>query len=91
MPYASLRHIPFSVLAEDQFLGFFNRTCGSLPPRTVGPALRLESEAQTWRKWVITIIGGNEKEQWGYIETYYPETMGKARCVSCVSVGAVCM
>ena len=59
----------------DIFLGYYNRTCGSEPPKDVGPSLR-GSLAITWRQWVVTIIGENEKEQWGYMETYYPEDKG---------------
>lgn len=62
----------------DAYLGFYNRTCGSQPPREVGPSLRTPP-VLSWSQWVITITGENEREQWGYLETYYPEERGQPR------------
>lgn len=64
----------------DDYLGFYNRTCGSQSPRSVGPTLR-SSSALTWRQWVVTVTAETDSEQWGYLETYYPEERGAVRYV----------
>ena len=64
--------------SDDGYLGFFNRTCGALPPKSVGPVLRSESVV-TWRQWRVVLVDERESEQWGYMETYYPEEWGQAR------------
>ena len=68
----------FLFFVADNLLGFYNRTCGSQPPREVGPSLRASS-ITSWSQWVFTIIGDDDIEQWGYIETYYPQERGQAR------------
>ena len=68
----------FFLPVADNFLGFYNRTCGSQPPKEVGPTLRAAA-AITWRQWVFNIMGEDNNVQWGYMETYYPEERGKTR------------
>lgn len=72
----------YFAIEDDGYLGFFNRSCGTLPPTSVGPTVR-PSSVQTWRQWKITLVNDTEVEQWGYLETYYPENWGNARCGSC--------
>lgn len=66
--------------SDDGFLGYYNRSCGALPPRSVGPSLR-SSSVQTWRQWQVVLVDETETEQWGYLVTYYPEEWGQARSV----------
>ena len=69
-----------AINADEGYLGFYNRTCGALSPKTVGPAVRTAS-AQTWRQWQVDIVDETATEQWGYLTTYYPEDWGEARYV----------
>lgn len=64
--------------ADDQFLGFTNRTCGSLSPRNVGPTLR-SSNVERWYRWNVTIVEESDTEQWGYLQAYFPPEWGNAR------------
>lgn len=66
--------------ADDGYLGFFNRTCGALSPKSVGPSLR-SSSVETWRQWQVVVVDETETEQWGYLVAYYPEDRGEARYV----------